>query len=222
MKLRTKGMKASLVVAAFGALAVPSVSEAAVLERMKLDVRSEGKMRVVKSRTVLVAGRNYVLKVRGTYSEYSPPTWKRFCGKSEFRPQFKTAKVRNGRVGADAEFTFALPTVDTGIRLNGQDCEAISAAPQRVGDFQVNTGVAIPRPGIVTPRKWNHPSLLRAGTPRYSTRHSYRYVVQGAGKRIKLRVHDYAPGDNYGVLRIGLYRGPAVAPAPTQPVAPTS
>lgn len=221
MKLRYKGMKVPLIVAAFGGLAVPSVSEAASLERMKLNVRSEGKMRVVKSRTVLVAGRNYVLKVRGTYSEYSPKTWTRFCGTPEFRPQFKSPKVLNGRVGADAEYTFALPTVGTGIRPNGQDCDAVSAAPQRVGDFQVNTGVAIPRPGVVTPRKWNHPSLLRAGAPRYSTRHTYRYLVQGAGKRIKLRVHDLGPSDNYGVLRIALYRGPATAPAPSSPVTPT-
>lgn len=222
MKSPSRGIRLPLMLAGLGLVAVPSASEAAALERIRLDTHKEGKMRVVKSRTVLVTGRSYVLKVRGTYSEYSAPTWarRRFCGKPEFRPQFKSPKVRNGRVGADAEFTFGLPT-GNGVRLNGQDCLSIAAAPQRVGDFQVNTGVVVPRPGVVTPRKWNHPSLLRAGAPRYSKRHTYRYLVQGAGKRIKLRVHDTAPSDNYGVLRIALYRGPTAAPAPTAPVAPT-
>lgn len=216
MKFSARGIRLPLILAGFGLVAVPSASEAAALERIELDTRKAGKMRIVQSRTVLEAGRSYVLKVRGTYSEYSVPTWTRrqYCGNPEFRPLYKSAGMRNGRVGADPEFTFALPTGKL-VRPNGQDCAAVSAAPQRVGDFQVNTGVVVSRPGVVARRKWHHPSLLRAGAPRYSKRHTYRYLVQGAGKRIKLRVHDNAPSDNYGVLRIALYRGPAAAPAPT-------
>lgn len=221
MRFASRSIKLPLMLAGFGLIAVPSVSSAAAIERIKLDTHKEGKMRVVKSRTVLVAGRSYVLKVRGTYSEYSFPTWTRrqFCGNPEFRPVYKSAGVRNGRVGADPEFTFALPTGKL-VRPNGQDCLSVSEAPQRVGDFQINTGVVVPRPNLVS-RKWHHPALLRGGSPRYSKRHTYRYLVQGAGKRIRFRVHDTAPSDNYGVLRIAMYRGPAAAPAPTSAVSPT-
>lgn len=210
MTLRSRCLRRALTLTAVATVALPGVAEAAVLERLTLDTRknSDTRMAGVKSRAVLAAGRFYVVTVRGTYSEYAAPLWvgRPTCGQPEFRPLFASPSVRNGRVGSDPEFAFALPDAPN---VFGRECRLVAAAPQRIEDFQVNTGVR------VAGSSWNHPTLLGGVPVKPTKRHQYRYVIQGAGKRVKFRIHDTAPRDNYGRLKISLRKAkaPSVTPA---------
>lgn len=108
----------------------------------------------------------------GTYSEYAAPVWNRNrpCGKSHSRPLYRSEVVRNGRVGSDAEFAFALPQARI---VKGSYCRLVTAAPQRIREIQVNTGVRIGR------SLWKHPTLLGTPPVKPTRSRSYRYVVQG-------------------------------------------
>lgn len=217
MRIATTRARLPLIMTGLALLAVPSASEAAVLERVTLNTERDSikRMAGAQSRTVLKRDRTYVLTVSGTYSEYAAPLWNRAtCGKPRARPHYRSEGTRNGRVGSDAEFAFALPKARN---VLGKDCRLVTAAPQRIGDFQANTGVRVGR------TLWNHPTLLGKPPVKPTRSHSYRYVVQGGGKRIKFRVHDTQPRDNYGKLRITIREravsAPAIPPAAPAPAA---
>jgi hypothetical protein len=156
-----------------------------------LDTHDRGRDRYIGpvATETLVRGAPYVATVRGTFSYYGRGEYrKRFCGRPERAPIYRSRGVRNGRVNADAEFIFAEQIANCGRRGN----TAVE------NSFQVRTGRA-------------YRELARLGAPITAPRadHTYQYALVGEGIRARFRLPDRIAGDNYGRLRISLRRATA-------------
>jgi hypothetical protein len=130
----------------------------------------------------LVAGKPYMVSVRGTWSYLSVRN-EQLCGFPERRPLFPTRRkgVKNGRVVADAEFYFA-------------QRPPFCANPARF----IVPGVKF---RIAVRRKFYNPKALETGrTP--TPNHAYNYPVLGYGRKIRFRIPEVFPLDNYGRFRI--------------------
>jgi murein DD-endopeptidase MepM/ murein hydrolase activator NlpD len=154
--------------------------------------------RDIASTLPLEAGRTYLLTLRGTFSFWAPTQWghwlgenaERICwGVAEEGPLYPSPADFTGAVGADPEYTFALPIYPGG-------CEDGPLDPRR------RTSV--------------HFSTVSGGTlaqipptiESFSSKHSYQYLVGGNGLPLVIAILDSGVQDNYGqfLVWIELYK----------------
>jgi hypothetical protein len=180
------------VVAVVPALGPATAS--AQTQTLFLDSRDPGRDQYTKPVTTqkLRAGTPYVVNVRGTVSFYKWNKSQVACGTAEDQPIYKTRRVRNGIVGADAEFVFAEKAAGCDRRRR-----AGNSLPETWLGFQVSQGRRFFKLSLLTP------------TPTPRPDHAYDYAILGYGTRAKFRLRDVNTRDNYGRLRLRLRRATA-------------
>ena len=170
----------------YTAAAVPAVPAGAVEKPIFLEThRNQARVDYVArgaTKARLTTGKPYVVSVRGTWSFFDTSSEGKLCGLPERRPMYPSPGVRNRRAVADAEWYFAQfarrcgdpsKIIVPGIRF--------MLAP---GDIYVN------------------PVPLGPTLTRPSPSHTYRYAVLGENRRLRFRIADVQPRDNYGRLRV--------------------
>jgi hypothetical protein len=135
----------------------------------------------------------YVATVQGTISYYAAidylapqAPFQVMCGTPVGAPQFGSAGG-SGKVGNDAEFIFAIPSVTT--------CASVQVPRPWLG-FQIHDD------GF-----WTHPDVLSAHPLTRPTRtHAYEFALVGHGNPVGFRLSDPDTRDDYGSLRITVRR----------------
>lgn len=131
------------------------------------------------SNILLQQGTEYVIKVQGTMSPWSPMDWIDPCGALENAPQFESdAGSITGIVGYDFAYNFALP--------NNEYCDQYS------DEFPRNTvRLEFSLDGGIT---WFDPTE----DLEYSSDHLYSIRLIGEGHPIMIKSKDIHSSDNYG------------------------
>ncbi len=205
--------------ALFGLAATEAATAAPTLrsQTLYLDTKSNAKRDATAKTRLRLANRIwYVETVKGTYTfDVNQASTRRsrsnFCGPFEARPQRASRGQRPAPVFMYAEFHFALPR-DWFDRAN--DCARL---PLHHGGFEMTAGTT-----------FKHMDPIGGAPTAVARGHSYRYLLQGAGKVGRFRLRDTKPRDNNGVLTISLRRArasetpvPTPAPTPAPPAAAT-
>jgi hypothetical protein len=168
-------------------LAIPAVAAAA--KPYYLNVYDKGKDPYAGPLATkkLEKGVPYVAKVSGTFSFFDKQTWTggtKYCGKTERKPVYKSKGRPNGQVDGDALFLFA------NIGLKCTTAPLVTATT-----FQVKT------------RNKYYKAIPIGGFPSAPTAdHTYRLPLLGYGKKAKFRLFDDFTRDNYGMLRITIFK----------------
>ena len=153
----------------------PALGEGALIERFVVSASSPEPMR---SRNVLLADREYVVVVEGTYSLWARAQWRRPCvgepSDSASRP-----------TGLDAAYAFAAPSGST---ICDRDVPSV-------------------RSGWVYRLRPDDPWSDAPDVAVYNERHVYAYPVRGEGSRLSVLIREVGEyRDNYGELRVSIYR----------------
>lgn len=140
---------------------------------------------------VLEAGVAYEIEVQGTYSIWGESMWASgACGGApEGEPMFLSPDGSNGVVGVDAGFYFAVP--------NGSAlCSETIPLGSSSLDFSLDGGATHDDPDPI-------------GDPVAPTAdHTYRFAFVGEGQAVSVKREDSPSSDNYGVLRLEVFRMP--------------
>lgn len=150
--------------------------------------------RTTSSNLVLDAGKTYLLTVTGTFSFWSPGQWGKWQGDNaggicwgiaEEGPLIPSPGDRTGSVGADPEYTYAIPNYPGG-------CEDGPLEPRRRNSIQFSTDSG----GTF--------SQFPPTNEIFRSKHSYQYLVEGTGQPLMITLLDSQVHDNYGQFRVDI------------------
>jgi len=170
------------LITALAMLAVPAAAEARTFFFDTHD-RSRGAHSGPLKTERLTAGKPYLIEVKGTFSLFGAADYRqKLCGAPEAQPQYRSRRVANGPVGADAVFLFADLL---------RNCDR-NRNRLRYTTFETS----------IDGRRYR--DLVPAGGAPQGPRpdHTYTFAAVGVGKVVRFRVFDRFPADNYGRLRI--------------------
>jgi hypothetical protein len=168
------------------------VSSPLTSELLQLDTyeaANDGAAGPVRSNGVMTDGHIYIVTISGTLSLWNSSAWSSICkGVPSDWPEEPSPGTTNGKVGLDAGFIFAVPSV----------AAALCASPDEPPIQNWSRGVRLEL-SLDDGESWSPAAPLYE---RYNPSHVYEYVVEGQGDRIQFRWVDSTTSNNYGMLAI--------------------